>query len=75
MVADLNNVGNNFGASGLGDTNTDGLVDLEDLNNVRNHFGESVPMNIPIPEPQSWTLALAGVIAFLTSFHSRRPKA
>ncbi len=24
-----------------GDTNGDGLVDLEDLNNVRNHFGES----------------------------------
>jgi hypothetical protein len=41
-LADLNNVRNNFGATGpgvVGDTNGDGQVDLTDLNAVRNNFG------------------------------------
>ncbi|MDZ4781982.1 MAG: lamin tail domain-containing protein [Planctomycetia bacterium] len=45
-VVDLNNVRNNFGASGpgvVGDTNGDGEVSVVDLNNVRNNFGASAP--------------------------------
>ncbi len=45
-VVDLNNVRNNFGASGpgvVGDTNGDGEVSVIDLNNVRNNFGASAP--------------------------------
>jgi CubicO group peptidase (beta-lactamase class C family) len=45
-LTDLNNVRNNFGATGegvLGDTNGDGIVDLTDLNNVRNNFGATAP--------------------------------
>jgi hypothetical protein len=45
-LADLNNVRNNFGATGpdvLGDTDGNGVVDLTDLNAVRNNFGATRP--------------------------------
>jgi glucose/arabinose dehydrogenase/PKD repeat protein len=48
---DLNNVRNNFGATGpgvLGDTNGDDTVDLDDLNNVRNNFGASAPAPVTV---------------------------
>jgi protocadherin Fat 4 len=47
-LVDLNNVRNNFGATGedvLGDTNGDGVVDLDDLNAVRNNFGATEPQD------------------------------
>ncbi len=50
-LADLNNVRNNFGASGpnvVGDTNGDGQVDLTDLNAVRNNFGAGGASNSTI---------------------------
>jgi len=43
-IIDLNNVRNNFGASGagvIGDTNGDNEVNIVDLNAVRNNFGAS----------------------------------
>ncbi len=73
-LEDLNNVRNDFGIAGdgiLGDVNGDDIVDLEDLNLVRNHFGEGVSIDNAVPEPQSWTLALTGAIAFLASFRLR----
>ncbi|MDZ4782341.1 MAG: lamin tail domain-containing protein [Planctomycetia bacterium] len=50
-IADLNNVRNNFGASGpgvVGDTNGDNQVNITDLNAVRNNFGAS-NNNSPAP--------------------------
>lgn len=47
-IVDLNNVRNNFGASGLGDFTEDGKVDIHDLNFVRNSFGQEIP-----PRPSS----------------------
>jgi len=44
-IVDLNNVRNDFGASGpgvTGDTNGDLVVNIVDLNNVRNNFGASL---------------------------------
>jgi hypothetical protein len=61
-LEDLNNVRNNFGASGYpvpGDTNNDGDVDLTDLNNVRNNFGATLGGTANVPEPA--TLALLGL--------------
>ncbi len=58
-ILDLNNVRNNFGATGdgvLGDTNSDDVVDIEDLNAVRNNFGAENP----VPEPPSLVLLAAG---------------
>ena len=42
-LGDLNNVLNNFGATGenVGDNNDDDVVDLANLNNVLNNFGAS----------------------------------
>jgi hypothetical protein len=51
-LADLNNVRNNFGASGpgiIGDTDGNGIVDLADLNAVRNNFGASTPSPTSTP--------------------------
>lgn len=76
---DLNAVRNNFGVvdpenSVIGDTNLDHVVDLTDLNNVRNNFtgngqfgaefGESRGAR-PVPEPQTWALALQALVAVL----------
>ncbi len=67
---DLNNVRNNFGATGpVGSTPGDafpfdGVVDLDDLNGVRNNFGFVSPS--PVPEPGTFALlafGLAGVCA------------
>jgi len=64
-LVDLNNVRNNFGATGdpvLGDTDPfDGDVDLYDLNQVRNNFGRVYPT--PAPEPGTLVLALFGAAA------------
>jgi hypothetical protein len=61
-LVDLNNVRNNFGGTGLGDTAPfDGVVNLEDLNAVRNNFGAGNP----VPEPATWALALLGLPALL----------
>jgi len=70
---DLNNVRNNFGATGnpiLGDTAPfDGIVDLDDLNAVRNNFGGSGAQ--PVPEPGTFGLAL---MALLVPFALRKAK-
>jgi hypothetical protein len=66
-LADLNNVRNNFGTSGVGvsgDTNADGTVDLTDLNNVRNNFGESLVTG-SVPEPATLALLSLGGLALL----------
>lgn len=47
-LEDLNIVRNNFGSSGPGDTNFDGVVDLVDLNTVRNKFGVKYPDSFPM---------------------------
>ncbi len=64
-LIDLNNVRNNFGGQGLGDTLPfDGVVDLGDLNNVRNNFGEGGAN--AVPEPPSLFLlfaSAAGLVA------------
>jgi hypothetical protein len=66
-LEDLNNVRNNFGATGASDGSLvgdafpyDGVVDLEDLNGVRNNFGGSVES---VPEPSAIALALCGLAA------------
>lgn len=46
-LTDLNVIRNNFGSSGEGDTNFDGVVDLVDLNLVRNKFGLGYPDAMP----------------------------
>lgn len=73
-LTDLNNILNNFGASGLnnpGDSNNDQVVDLTDLNNVLNHFGSSLaPSGLSIvPEPASLSLFCAA--AFLVTRRRR----
>jgi len=65
-IVDLNNVRNNFGATGspvLGDTAPlNGVVDIEDLNAVRNNFGAQ-PAGA-VPEPSSvGMLGLSGLLA------------
>jgi hypothetical protein len=60
-LTDLNNVRNNMGGTGLGDTTPfDGIVGLEDLNAVRNNLGAS---SMPFPEPS--TVALLSLAASL----------
>ena len=69
---DLNNVRNNFGATGaglLGDTNHDDIVDLDDLNAVRNNFGASGNAQ-PVPEPS--TIAIVSVALLGLGMTSRR---
>ncbi len=70
-IVDLNNVRNNFGGTGLGDTvgSDDGQVTITDLNNVRNNFGIGGPANA-VPEPGS--LALAGIAAIGLGVLARR---
>jgi hypothetical protein len=66
-LEDLNNVRNNFGATGgtvVGDTNGDGTVDLEDLNAVRNNFGAG-GSGKATPEPSTLLLAGLGAAAML----------
>jgi subtilisin family serine protease len=66
-IADLNNVRNNFGSTGLdilGDTYPfDGRVGIEDLNAIRNDFGFAAPC-ASVPEPDAMSL-LAVAIAIL----------
>jgi hypothetical protein len=72
-LSDLNNVRNNFGATGApgsvrGDVFPfDGIVDLEDLNAVRNNLGT----DNPVPEPPSLLLLAAGA-AGLAALRSKR---
>ncbi len=76
-IVDLNNVRNNFGASGnpiLGDTAPfDGAVTIADLNNVRNNFGTGGPSQ-STPEPSGIALALAGVAMLGGAAYRRRAK-
>lgn len=59
-LSDLNNVRNNFGGAGAGDTSPfDGDVDLDDLNAVRNNFGSSPA--VAVPEASALALASLGV--------------
>jgi hypothetical protein len=67
---DLNNVRNHFGGTGLGDTNLDGVVNIDDLNNVRNNFGTSIGHATAVPEPATWVL-LAGAVFCLTAIRRR----
>lgn len=66
-LIDLNNVRNNFGATGdpvLGDTDPfDGKVSLYDLNQVRNNFGRTYPT--PVPEPGTMLLAIIGAASLV----------
>ena len=73
-IDDLNNVRNNFGATGPNDGTLpgdavpwDGLVNVDDLNGVRNNFGAGVAA---VPEPS--TLALASLLAFVGVIARRR---
>lgn len=71
-IADLNNVRNNFGASGVGivgDTNNDLQVNILDLNAVRNNFGIAVAQSANVCEPASWSLTSFAVFC---CFASRR---
>jgi hypothetical protein len=69
-IKDLNDVRNNFGATGATDGSLvgdvfpyDGVVNVEDLNLVRNNFGTGgVPVGA-VPEPSTAILALAGIVA------------
>jgi hypothetical protein len=74
-VVDLNNVRNNFGASGdpiLGDTHPfNGAVDIQDLNNVRNNFGVRPDAN-SVPEPATFGLALLVALSLLPRITQRR---
>ncbi len=68
-VEDLNNVRNNFGATGtpvLGDANGDGFVNIVDLNDVRNNFGATTA----VPEPATALLVALGTILL----PARRPR-
>jgi hypothetical protein len=56
-IVDLNNVRNNFGASGLGDFTEDGKVDIHDLNFVRNSFGQEIPPRPTRIQPEAPTSA------------------
>lgn len=71
-LVDLNNVRNNFGATGvgvLGDTNGDQTVDLVDLNAVRNNFGAAVP--VPQSDRKAHrALAADGAFATIEDFSS-----
>lgn len=68
-LVDLNNVLNNFGASGSnpGDDNSDGVVDLVDLNAVLNNFGTSYAASAlaVVPEPASLSLIGLGAAALV----------
>lgn len=64
-LADLNNVRNQFGATGgnpIGDTLPfNGSVGLEDLNAVRNNFGATGGAN-SVPEPGAFVLTALGLL-------------
>jgi hypothetical protein len=69
-IDDLNNVRNNFGATGSLDGSLagdaypfDGIVNIDDLNAVRNHF--STGTNNAVPEPGAGGLAVLAVILAL----------
>jgi len=69
-LSDLNNVRNNFGGAGLGDTAPfDGDVDLDDLNAVRNNFGGEAPF---VPEPTSLALLAIGAFGIMALHRTRR---
>lgn len=62
-LEDLNNVRNNPGGAGLGDTFPfDGDVDLDDLNAVRNNFGATAGSSA-VPEPSGMALLSAFILA------------
>jgi len=69
-IADLNNVRNNFGGSGFGDYNLDGIVDIDDLNLVRNNFNPGA--NLPVPEPHSMVLLAVSAAGFAAFARRRR---
>ncbi len=62
---ELNNVRNNFGATGLHNIDMplfDGIIDLNDLNYVRNHFGPLSEDPIAVPEPSGIALTLLTLV-------------
>lgn len=66
---DLNNVRNNFGASGAADGSLDGdaypfdgVVNLNDLNGVRNNFGGEALSPRAVPEPSTFVLGCAALV-------------
>jgi hypothetical protein len=73
-IVDLNNVRNNFGATGsIGSTPGDafpydGRVDISDLNGVRNNFGAG-PASGSVPEPSSLGLL---IVASALGWRARR---
>jgi hypothetical protein len=66
-LTDINNLRNNFGATGvgvLGDTFPyDGVVGLDDLNRVRNNFGYTAPF-LSVPEPTALAILAVSSVAF-----------
>ena len=66
-IQDLNNVRNQFGATGdpiLGDTAPfDGVVGIDDLNAVRNNFGAGLGNAVPEPNAM-WLMLGCGLASF-----------
>jgi outer membrane protein assembly factor BamB len=68
-IDDLNNVRNNFGATGPSDGTLpgdafpfDGFVNIDDLNNVRNSFGNTAGVAGIVPEPGGLGLAVLALV-------------
>ncbi len=77
-LVDLNNVRNNFGATGApglpGDAIPfDGIVDLADLNAVRNNFGAVGAQ--AVPEPSTIVMNALGALAIVAFCRRRRKSA
>lgn len=57
-------------ATGVGDTDGDGIVGIGDLNAVRNNFGTGEPA--AVPEPSTYALASIGLIGMAGVIRQRK---